>query len=167
MKYLATPLLRLCLITLLITAPPVALAEGFAFSDTQGKTQKLDNYRGKWVLVNIWATWCSPCLQELPELISLHKAHKDKDLVVVSIAMDSGDATKVTPFAKKLGINFPVIIWEWQKNAKVDQEVLRYFGDVEAVPSSFLYNPKGKLAAQHLGGGVTRADIEAYIRQGK
>lgn len=167
MKYLVTPLLRLCLAALLITTSSIAQAEGFAFVDTQGQSQKLENYRGKWVLVNIWATWCSPCLQELPELISLHKAHKDKDLAVVSIAMDSGDAAKVIPFAKKMGLNFPVIIWEWQKNAKIDQEVMRSFGDVEAVPSSFLYNPKGKLAAQHRGGGITRADIEAYIRQGK
>ena len=167
MKYFAMSLMRLCLAALLIATSSIAQAEGFAFVDTQGKSQKLENYRGKWVLVNIWATWCPPCLQELPELISLHQAHKDKDLVVVSIAMDSGDAAKVTPFARKMGINFPVIIWEWQKNAKVDQEVTRSFGDVEAVPISFLYNPKGKLVEQHRGGGITRADIEVYIRQGK
>jgi len=65
----------------------VGHAAEFLLEDIQGKTHRLADYRGKWVLVNFWATWCSPCLSEIPELISLHDAHKDKDLLVIRIAM--------------------------------------------------------------------------------
>ena len=65
-------------------------AAGFLLEDIQGKAHRLADYRGKWVLVNFWATWCPPCLTEIPELISLHNAHKDSYLVVIGIVMDSG-----------------------------------------------------------------------------
>ena len=62
-----------------------ARAEGFLLEDIQGNTHRLEDYRGKWVLVNFWATWCPPCLSEIPQLNSLHNAHKDKDLFLFSI----------------------------------------------------------------------------------
>ena len=77
-----------------------AAAQEFTLEDIQGKTHRLADYRGKWVLVNYWATWCPPCLDEIPELISLHNAHHDKDLLVIGIAMDSGSTRKVADFAK-------------------------------------------------------------------
>src|SRR3989338_4110386 len=75
-------------------------ATDFSLEDMRGKMHRLEDYRGKWVLVNFWATWCPPCLSEIPELSSLHDAHKDSDLVVIGIAMDSGSARKVTDFAE-------------------------------------------------------------------
>ena len=155
------------LLLLLLTLPLSGHAAGFLFEDIQGKTHRLADYRGKWVLVNFWATWCPPCLTEIPELASLHKAHKGKDLVVISIAMDSGPSKKVSDFSQAHGINYPIVNWEWQKNQKLDQEITKNFGDIEVVPSSFLYNPKGELVAQQLGGEVTRENIESYIKNKK
>lgn len=163
---IAGNLLRSLLLLVLIL-PLSGHAAGFLLKDIQGKTHRLADYRGKWVLVNFWATWCPPCLTEIPELASLHKAHKDKDLVVISVAMDSGSSKKVNDFALAQGINYPVINWEWKKSQKLDQEITRNFGDIEAVPSSFLYNPNGELVAQQLGGEVTRESIESYIKNKK
>lgn len=155
------------LLALLLALPLSGHAVGFLLEDIQGKTHRLSDYRGKWVLVNFWATWCPPCLSEIPELTSLHNAHKDKDLVVISVAMDSGPGKKVVDFAKAQGISYPVVNWEWKKSQKLDQEITRNFGDIEVLPSSFLYTPKGELVSQQLGGEVTRESVETYIKNKK
>ncbi|MDH4233721.1 MAG: TlpA family protein disulfide reductase [Gallionella sp.] len=160
-------MLRYLLMGFLLALPFSGNAAGFLLKDLQGKTHRLEDYRGKWVLVNFWATWCPPCLSEIPELSSLHDAHKDKDLIVISIAMDSGSSSKLADFAQAHGISYPVVNWRWKKNKKMDQEITRNFGDIEAVPSSFLYTPKGELVSQQLGGEVTRESVETYIKNKK
>src|SRR3989338_8143982 len=93
-----TELLRGLLIGLLLVLPFSVQAAGFSLEDTQGNSHRLEDYRGKWVLVNFWATWCPPCLSEIPELSSLHDTHKGKDLVVIGIAIESGSSRKVEDF---------------------------------------------------------------------
>ena len=152
---------------LVLLLPLSGHAAGFVLEDIQGKTHRLADYRGKWVLVNFWAIWCPPCLTEIPELVSLHSAHKDKDLVVISVAVDSGSKKVVADFAKAQKINFPVVNWQWGKNRKLEQEIIRNFGDIEAVPSSFLFTPKGELVSSQLGGEITRESVETYIKNKK
>lgn len=131
-------------------------AADFSLVDMQGKTHHLADYRGKWVLVNFWATWCKPCLSEIPELNSLHSAHKDKDLVVIGIATDSGASEKIAEFAKEHGIVYPVVVGNRKLSAQM--------GVIEVLPSSYLYNPKGKQVS-YQAGEVTRMSVEAFIRK--
>ena len=152
---------------LLLTLPFPGYAADFTLEDVQGKTHRLADYRGKWVLVNFWATWCPPCLNEIPGLSSLHSAHKDRDLAVIGIAMDSGSSRKVADFSQAHGISYPIVNWQYGKSRKLDQEITGSFGDIEALPSSFLYNPKGELVSHQLGGEVTRESVEAYIKNKK
>jgi len=133
-----------------------AASSDFTLEDVQGKTHRLADYRGKWVLVNYWATWCPPCLDEIPELVSLHNAHHDKDLLVIGIAIDSGSEKKVADFAKTHGIIYPIVMG--------DRKVTDQIGAVEVLPVSFLYNPKGERVSYQTG-EVTRASIEAYIKK--
>jgi peroxiredoxin len=133
-----------------------ASASEFTLEDIQGKTHRLADYRGKWVLVNFWATWCPPCLDEIPELTSLHNAHRDKDLLVIGIAMDSGSREKVADFAQAHGISYPVVMG--------DRKITAQIGAVEVLPVSYLYNPKGEQVSYQTG-EVTRASIEAYIKK--
>ncbi len=151
-----TGLLRSTLLTLLLVCSCCACAADFSLQDMQGKTHRLADYRGKWVLVNFWATWCPPCLKEIPELVSLHDAHHRKDLVVFGIAMDSGSNQEVADFAKAHGISYPVVMG--------DRRTASQFGQIEALPVSYLYNPKGEPAG-YQAGEVTRAGIEAFIRK--
>jgi thiol-disulfide isomerase/thioredoxin len=144
-------------VLLLLAASATAGAAGFALQDMSGKTHKLADYRGKWVLVNFWATWCPPCLSEIPELISLHNAHKDKDLVVIGVALDSTRAS-VAEFAGKSGISYPLVLGDRNMSAQI--------GAVDVLPTSYLYAPNGELVS-YQAGEVTRASIETYIKNKK
>jgi peroxiredoxin len=148
--------LRGALFTLLLVCSWSACAADFSLQDMQGKTHRLADYRGKWVLVNFWATWCPPCLKEIPELDSLHNAHHQKDLVVIGIAVDSGSKKEVAGFAKAHGISYPVVMG--------DRKTTSQFGEIEVLPVSYLYNPKGEQVS-YQAGEVTRASVEAFIRK--
>jgi thiol-disulfide isomerase/thioredoxin len=133
-------------------------AADFALEDMQGKTHRLADYHGKWVLVNFWATWCPPCLSEIPELSSLHNAHKDSDLVVIGIAMDSGSGRKVANFAEAHGIGYPIVMG----NRKIAAQI----GKLEVLPTSYLYAPNGEQVS-YQNGEVTRESVETYIKNRK
>ena len=143
---------------LLLACLSISHAADFVLEDIQGRTHRLADYRGKWVLVNFWATWCSPCLSEIPELSSLHNAHKDKDLLVIGIAMQSGSRKEVDDFAQAHRISYPVVLGDFKS--------ARQIGAVDVLPSSYLYNTKGELVS-YQAGAVTRASIETYIKNKK
>lgn len=129
-------------------------AQEFTFKDTQGKTLRLADYRGKWVLVNFWATWCPPCEQETPDLVALHNTHKNTDIVVVGVALDSTRAS-VADFVAKHKISYPIVVGSY---TMAEAQV----GVVNALPTSFLYDPTGKLVSFQEG-MVTGKEIETYI----
>lgn len=139
--------------SLLLAVSMSACAADFSLTDIAGKTHRLADYRGKWVLVNFWATWCPPCLNEVPELIALHGAHKDRDLVVIGVALDS-TRSSVIEFSSREKINYPMIIG----NHRMAEQI----GEVGVLPTSYLYSPDGKRVASQAG-EVNRADIESYI----
>ncbi|OIR11313.1 thiol-disulfide oxidoreductase ResA [mine drainage metagenome] len=146
--------LRLLGAAVLLLAAVTASAESFVFKDMQGQPQRLQDYRGKWVLVNFWATWCPPCLEEIPDLVKLHEAHKNKDLVVIGVALDS-TRESVVEFVAKKKIGYPVVMGDYDLAAQV--------GEVDALPTSYLYDPAGKLVSYQQG-MVTRASVESYVR---
>lgn len=147
-------MMRLLLLACLSLAAANAVANEFAFKDMQGKVQRLSDYKGKWVLVNFWATWCPPCLEEIPDLVEMHNARKDKDFAVIGIAMSSG-ADSVNAFAKQMEISYPIVYGNDQIAAQI--------GRVNALPTSYLYDQTGKLVS-YQSGMLTRNDIESFIR---
>jgi thiol-disulfide isomerase/thioredoxin len=146
--------LRLLGFVALLLAAGAASAESFVFKDMQGQEQRLQDNRGKWVLVNFWATWCPPCLEEIPDLIALYEAHKKTDLVVIGVALDSTKES-VVEFVAKKKIGYPIVFGDYDLAAQV--------GEVEALPTSYLYDPTGKLVSYQQG-MVTRASVESYIK---
>lgn len=130
----------------------------FTFSDTKGQPQALKAYKGKWVLVNFWATWCPPCLEEIPDLIAMHEARKNKDFVVIGVAMDYQNPKQVMEFADNMFISYPIVLGTPQSAAQV--------GPVRGLPTTYLYNPAGKLVAHNVG-PLTRAEIESFIDKKK
>lgn len=132
-----------------------AQAADFRVTDTKGKVHTLSGYKGKWVLVNYWATWCPPCLEEIPDLIALHD-NKKNNLVVLGVAMDYRNGEQVKDFADSMLMSYPLILGDRKMAAQV--------GPVEGLPTTYLYNPQGKLVARQMG-GITRADVENFIRK--
>ena len=130
-----------------------AQAGGFKLTDTDGKTHTLEGYKGKWVLVNFWATWCPPCQEEIPDLIALH-GDKKNNLVVIGIAMDYRNARQVTDFADGLLVDYPIVLG----NAQVASQI----GPIQGLPTTYLYNPDGKMVAQQVG-AITREAVESFI----
>ncbi|MGZ0020483.1 TlpA family protein disulfide reductase [Nitrosomonas sp. wSCUT-2] len=125
---------------------------GFQFQDTAGKIHKLQDYKGRWVLVNFWATWCPPCLKEIPDLISLSKDRKD--IIVIGVAMDSDDPRIVMEFVQSMAINYPIVFGNRQIAAQLD--------DVSLLPSTYFYDPEGNPAARQQG-IISRESIENFI----
>jgi thiol-disulfide isomerase/thioredoxin len=138
---------------LLVLMAPWASAADFRVTDTSGKTHTLSGYKGKWVLVNYWATWCPPCLEEIPDLIALNE-NKKNNLVVIGIAMDYRSAKQVTDFAEGLFVDYPIVLGT--------PETVRQIGPVQGLPTTYLYDPDGKMVAQQVG-LITRAAVESYI----
>lgn len=130
-----------------------AQAADFKVTDTTGKVHTLSGYKGKWVLVNYWATWCPPCLEEIPDLIALHE-NKNNNLVVIGIAMDYRNAKQVTDFAEGLLVDYPIVLGT--------PEIVRQIGPIPGLPTTYLFNPEGKMVAQQVG-LITREAVEGYI----
>ena len=140
---------------ILALATSIAVAGGFTLQDTKGKIHRLDDYKGKWVLVNFWATWCPPCLEEMPDLQKLHETRKD--LVVIGIAMEYRDPNYVKQFADDLFVTFPIVLGDDRTAAQI--------GKIPGLPTTYLYDPTGKLAAYNVG-ALTRQAVERYIDRG-
>ncbi len=132
---------------------PYVHAAGFNVTDTTGKTHSLAEYKGKWVLVNYWATWCPPCLEEIPDLIALHD-NKKNNLVVLGIAVDYRSQKQVTDFADGLLVSYPIVLGT--------PKVINQIGPMQGLPTTYLYNPEGKLVAQQTG-AITRKSVEDFI----
>lgn len=132
----------------------VATAQAFDVTDTDGKRHRLADYRGKWVVVNFWATWCTPCIKEIPEIAEFQRANAPARAVVIGIALDVEDEGKVRQFAKKVGHAYPLVL--------EDDSVEEHFGKVKALPTTMIFDPAGKKAWNHTG-TVTRKSLEEVL----
>ncbi len=102
----------------------------FELPGLDGKTYRLADFRGKWVLVNYWATWCPPCREELPELEIFYNNHKDDDAVVIGVAMESIKLERLQKFVDKQFLSFPILI----ERAGSADGTGRYPGSADLVP---------------------------------
>ena len=144
----------LAAVLLMLTLSDQALALDYRLPDLDGRMHALDQYRGKWVVVNFWATWCGTCRKELPELAALHNKHRNGDIVVVGINFESIEAKELKRFVAEQGIPYPVLRTEPVRKTPL--------GPVPALPTTYIVDPSGKTVAGEVG-MVRRPDLEEYI----
>jgi len=133
-----------------ITAPD------FELVSLDGKKVRLSDFHGKAVLLNFWATWCVPCKVEMPWFVDLQKRYGNDGLVVLGVAMDDTDASKIAQFASKMGVNYPVLLG----TDRVSEE----FGNVEFLPTSFYIDRDGKFVGKGVG-LIDRKEVEANVQK--
>ena len=141
-------------LSLIAHAADAPLSKGFILEDTAGKKQSLAQYKGKWVIVNYWATWCPPCLEEVPDLVALYDSRKDKDVMVLGVVFDYKNTTEVADYVDDMLMSYPIILG--------DDEVIKQIGRAEVMPTTYIYNPRGVLVKTKRG-LVTRAYLEALM----
>jgi len=111
-----TALIRVFVVLALTTLPSMAYAQSLrrapslVLKDIQGRTLRLDDYRGKVVLLNFWATWCPPCRAEIPELVRWQREYKELGLQVIGITYPPQKLSTVRRFARKFKVNYPLAL---------------------------------------------------------
>ena len=118
-------------------------APEFALKDADGKTVRLEEYKGKVVLLDFFATWCGPCKIEIPWFMEWERKHKDKGFSVLGVSMDDEGWEVVKPFLADLKVNYRVVIG--------NDSTAQLYGGVDALPTTFLIDRNGKIAAVHIG----------------
>ncbi|HEX7787373.1 MAG TPA: TlpA disulfide reductase family protein [Methylomirabilota bacterium] len=145
----------------LIRPKPVKEAPEFQVRTPDDRTIRLADLRGKVVFLNFWATWCEPCREEMPSMERLHRAYKDRGLVVLAISLDAQGASVVNPFVRKFALTFPI-------GLDPKMAVRETYG-VWAVPSTFIIDKHGKRVlfangAREWDGKAAHAVIESLLR---
>ena len=118
-------------------------APDFTFPDINGKMASLSDYRGKVVLINIWATWCPSCVDEMPSMEKLYQKLKGEKFEILAVSIDSPGVKTVAPFMKKYKLTFPALI--------DSAGIIRMDYRTTGVPESFIIDKDGILVKKVIG----------------
>jgi len=137
------------------------LAEDFTLPTHGGGKFRLTEARGKVVMVNFWATWCPPCLEEMPAMERLYRQHRDAGFTLIAVSVDA-DPKKVAPFVGEHGLTFPIGL-----DPRMD--MANAYG-VRALPSSFIVGRDGNLTAlaigpRHWDNDAAHSLVEGLVRR--
>ena len=143
----------------LVFADPEALPD-VGFTDRAGGKHGFEDWRGQWLLVNFWATWCAPCRQEMPGLDALAEEFAGRGLTVLPIATGRNAPAAMDRFLAEVGVDLPVYL-------DPKQELARNLG-VMGLPATLLIDPEGREVARMIGdadwsGDSARAIVAALL----
>jgi len=140
---LARPLL---IAVVVLGGPACAAAEQLSLPGLDGGSYTLAHWRGRAIVLNFWASWCEPCIAEIPHLVALQKRYRERGLSVVGVGID--DPAKLRNVARTLEINYPVLV----ANQDRARALLKSWGDkAGVVPYLVLLDGNGQVSATHLG----------------
>jgi peroxiredoxin len=131
-------------------------APDFALKDANGKVVHLADYQGKVVLLDFWATWCGPCVVEIPWFQEFQRKYKDRGFEVLGVSMDDDGWKAINPFVEKRKINYRVVLG--------DDKTGDQYGGLEALPTTFVIDRSGRIASVHVG-LANKKDFEDAIKE--
>ncbi len=124
-------------------------APDFTLQDINGVTHRLSDYRGKVVMLNFWATWCPPCIKEVPEYSELQTEYGPQGLQVLGIALDDEGLSRVKPWVAKHTVDYPILL--------PDSKVTAAYGDMASIPVTFIIDRKGIIRTSYVG--IRKKDV--------
>jgi peroxiredoxin len=131
------------------------MAPDFTMNTIEGKPVSLSGFKGKYVLLDFWASWCQPCRQENPNVVKAFQTYKNRNFTVFSVSLDKD------PVAWKQAVDADHLTWTHGSELKdFEGPAVRLF-HVEAIPSSFIIDPSGKIVAKNLRG----VDLENFLNK--
>lgn len=153
-----TPIIGLLVATLVVVAGPLRAEEGpvqieFSTTSVDGHALDLERWRGQWVVVNFWATWCKPCLKEMPEFSDLHTQRDD--INVIGLAYEEVEPEVVREFLGDNPVSYPVALIDVYQPPEV-------FGTPRVLPTTLILSPEGHQVKTFLG-PVTREMLENFV----
>lgn len=122
--------------------------------DIQGQVFTKDSLRGQVVLINFWATWCRPCLSEIPALSKFYTANKERGLYMLGLMTDEVPQEQLEAFQKRTDMSFPVV--------RVDDPLLEAYEYPGALPTTFVYDRDGRLAFKKRG-PIREAELQRVV----
>lgn len=147
----------LVLLMLLLAGPVRAEPVDFSLPDVSGEVRSLSEFRGKWVIVNYWATWCPPCLEEIPDLVAFHEMRQDKDAVVIGVNFEDIPIGQLRAFVDEYFISYPILR---NDSMRPPHERLAVGG----LPTTYIISPEGVPVGRQIG-SVTAATLEKFIEK--
>lgn len=129
-------------------------APAWKVTDIEGRPLDSATFKGKVVVVDFWATWCPPCVAEVPGYVALHKKLSGEGLVIVGFSLDAGSEV-VKKFMAANGITYPVAV--------VDEAMVAAFGNFTGIPTTFVIDREGKLRFKKTGGAPIE-DLERTVK---
>lgn len=134
-----------------------ATAPDFSQADADGNQVKLSDFRGKWVLLDFWASWCGPCRAENPNVVATFNEFKDKNFTVVGVSLDSSRDKWLE------AIEADGLAWTQLSDVKGWQNAVAEQYSIHSIPANFLLNPEGVIVARNLRGEDLRAELTKQL----
>ena len=132
-------------------------APDFTLTAMNDSIYTLSKLEGKVVLINFWATWCGPCRMEIPEFNEMHKSYHERGLEILGISV-SDNKKQLKNFAKSFAVNYPLLYG----GAREMNKIMKDYGGVYAVPSSFLVGKNGNIVWSYPGAILKNYDPQTF-----